>query len=133
MITFREFLNQSLLLVGFDMEYYKQIAGNYADTAILGRQGASMYTVIDGQGNHLGVVGLFYHEGKPFVDVAIDPTQRGKGLLPRFYQLLAKKHGLKKMWAYVNNNNPASIKSHEKIGFIKIGDEYGKSVYYKDF
>lgn len=132
-MRFQQFIAEQLSLAPFDMNYYQQIAGNYADTQIMNRQDAKMYSVVDGQGNNLGAVGLFIHDGKPFTDVAIDPAQRGKGLLSQFYELLARKTRQPRLWAYVDKNNIPSVKSHEKMGFIKVGDEYGKFIYYKDF
>ncbi len=133
MITFNQFFNEQIFLAPFDMAYYQQISNGFADTEILNRERNSMYVVMDEQQNRLGVIGLFYYERKPCADVSIDPSHRGKDLLIKFYQLLAKQHGLKRIWAYINNHNIPSIKAHEKAGFIKSTEEYGKFLYYKDF
>ena len=47
----------------------------------------------------------------------------GRGLVRaalEFVEELSGKHGFSRMWLNVNKNNP-SVKTHEKIGFRKIG------------
>jgi len=116
-----------------DLKYWEEIGNGAADTHVFTREKPSMYIVTDGQENRLGVVGLFYQEGKPWTEIAIDPKYRGHGLLSKFYELLAKKHGLKRLWISPNISNTASVKSHEKAGFVRVGEEYGKVIAYKDF
>ena len=52
--------------------------------------------------------------------IAILPNYQGKGIGKLFYDKLitiAKKHNVKKIVAYINLDNPKSIKMHEKVGF----------------
>jgi len=110
---------------------YKDIAGDHADIMILDREGANMYTIVK-DGIPLGVVGFFVHDGKPFTEVAIDPEFRGKGLMDEFYQLLARKHGFDKLWAFINMNNKASVRAHGKMGFDIVDKQHNKLICSKD-
>lgn len=129
MESFIEYFTESLHLTNFDINYYERISDGHADLMILSRDRAKIYTVIDDNGERLGVVGIFYYDNKPFTDVSIDPKYRGRGLLIEFYRLLAKELNLSQLWAYINNDNIASIKAHEKIGFKKAKKVYNKFVY----
>jgi len=58
-----------------------------------------------------------------FVQIALNEEYRGKGILNQAYKEMANKHGLKKLYASIRYDNPASMRSHLKAGFKELPKE----------
>ena len=102
-------------LTKFNRLFFKTLAGC---KDVLIKDKGFYYTIIC-DGEKTGVVGfvpaLFPKSG--FVQIVVAPSFRGRGLVRIAESLLAKKRGLKILYATVKKRNVASIKSHKKAGF----------------
>lgn len=85
------------------------------------------YSLIAEKGSREIIGFMLAHETLPFKGtlyirhIAILPKYQGKGIGKLFYDKLiaiAKKSNIKKIVAYINLDNPKSIKMHENAGFI---------------
>lgn len=122
-----------------DMDFFRSLEGEDGWIAI-GMENCTnqQYYVVIGKNNEkLGIIGVYDTENeKNITHIVINPEYRskkiGKSLLPEFYSQLLKKTGLKSLIATINPTNPASIKSHENAGFIKVNDpKYDWKLKYK--
>jgi hypothetical protein len=50
----------------------------------------------------------------------LNEEYRGKGITPQAYKEIAKRHGLKKLYASIRHDNPQSMQSHLKAGFKEL-------------
>jgi RimJ/RimL family protein N-acetyltransferase len=79
----------------------------------------------------VGRIGTFLIDGEEYSDIFLEPQHRGKGYVKEAYKLLFAILKLKKISAFINKNNIASIKSHEKIGFKLVKCVDDKLIYEK--
>lgn len=110
--------NNQVQLKNFDKEYLKSIEGN---TEILLKEDG-VYYIIAADGTSAGVIGYIpaKTQGRGFVQIVIEPKFRGKGILKIAEDMLAKKHGLDRLYATIKKINTRSIKAHLKAGFKKL-------------
>ena len=80
----------------------------------------------------VGVIGIFWKDDKPFIDIFIKPEYRRMGYALEAKRLLYSRLQLKEIYAYVNKDNIASIKLQEKSGFRLIGEEDDKFLFILD-
>jgi RimJ/RimL family protein N-acetyltransferase len=121
-------------LVEFDKDYFYFISKDSKEKwKAIGMENCKnqrYYTAISENNVKLGIVGIYDTEDEQNIThIIIDPKFRGKGLLPKFYDLLLQKEELSFLTATVKIDNIPSIKSHEKAGFRKVSN--GK--YEKEF
>jgi RimJ/RimL family protein N-acetyltransferase len=79
-----------------------------------------VYYTVSCDGESAGVVGYIpslAEKNAGFIQIVLDPKFRGKGITLIAEDMLAKKHGLKKLYAKIELSNEASIKAHLKAGF----------------
>lgn len=122
-----------------DLEFFHSLEGEDGWMAIGMKNCMNQryYIVIGENDKKLGIVGVYDTEDeKNITHIVINPEYRskkiGKSLLPNFYNELLKKAGLKSLIATINPDNMASIKSHEKAGFLKVNDpKYDWKLKYK--
>ena len=116
----------------FDEEYFYSISKDGEDEwkaiGIENCQSQKYYTVVSENNVRLGIVGIYNTDNEQNIThIIIDPKFRGKGLLPKFYDLLLQEEKPSFLTATIKVDNISSVKSHEKAGFRKISDdEYEK-------
>ncbi len=100
----------------FDKQYLDSLKGR--ENIRYTEKGTYYIIVCDGE--NAGVVGYIpalAEENAGFIQIVMAPEFRGKGILKIAEDILAKKHGLKKLYAKIELSNEASIKAHLKAGF----------------
>jgi RimJ/RimL family protein N-acetyltransferase len=100
----------------FNKEYLNSLKGQ---DKIYYEENGIFYNIICDREN-IGVVGYIQSRAENnagFVQIVLDPKFRGKGIVQIAEDMLAKKHGLKKLYAKIELSNETSIKAHLKAGF----------------
>jgi RimJ/RimL family protein N-acetyltransferase len=108
-------------LIDFDNDYFKTLKDR--DEIVIADEG-KYYTIL-WDNKKAGVVGFIpskASDGSGFVQIIIAPEFRGKGLVKLAEDFLAKRHNLKQLFATIKKDNIASIKSHQKSGFVLLDD-----------
>lgn len=90
------------------------------------------YYIIVCDGKNAGVVGYvpaLAEKDAGFIQIVLNPKFRGKGITRIAEDALAKKHGLKKLYAKIELSNEESIKAHINAGFkyptdVRLEKEY---------
>jgi len=70
-----------------------------------------------------GIVPSKFSSDVGFVQIVLAPNFRGKGLLNKIYNLLARRHSLKTLYATINIRNTISRKAHLRAGFKLLPEE----------
>ena len=84
---------------------------------------SGVYYTIMKKGEPVGVVGFIpsrFEKNSGFIQIALIPEYRGRGILRKAEILLAEKHGLKRLYATIDKDNIPSITSHLRAGFRSI-------------
>jgi len=102
-----------VILKDYDPEFAKTVHGIKRIT----KQNPGTFHTIYYEGKPAGIIG---YVGDSFGQIALNEKFRGKGILPKAYKELAKKHGLKKIYASIKHDNPESMASHLKAGFKEL-------------
>ncbi len=110
--------NGVISLEKFDKKFYESIREN---KKIVVNENGKFYTIVY-KNKKAGIVGYLpsIKKSEGFVQIILLKKFRGKNLVKMAEEKLVKKHHLKKLYATMNKDNIASIKSHEKIGFKKL-------------
>lgn len=98
----------------FDLDFLASILGH--EEIVIRDDG--VYYVFTADGQKAGVVGFLpFEKDAGFVQVAVSPDFRGKGLVKLAEEELARKHDLKILYATINQDNKNSIRAHINAGF----------------
>jgi RimJ/RimL family protein N-acetyltransferase len=118
---------RDVALEPFDKKFYlRQVPKEDQDMTSLGSPECIKYDIIIDIGEDqfvmaiAGFVGYLPAKKDPqigFIQIFIFPKFRGQGILKMAEDLIAKEHNLKSLWATIDLDNVASIKSHLKAGF----------------
>lgn len=106
----------------FGKEYFETLDGR--KEILLSERG--FYHIILCDNKKVGIAGFMpakFPENSGFVQIIIDPSFRGKGIVKIAEDLLAQKYNLKILYATIKKENIASIRAHQKIGFTMIDDK----------
>jgi len=78
----------------------------------------------------IGIVGFIplKTRGEVLGQILIHPNFRGKQILQTAYDLLSKKHKIKKLFVTILDENISSIKGHLKAGFVKVSSEQDRKL-----
>lgn len=107
-------------LQNFDQAYFESLPRN---ETLYPPDKKSIYHTIIVDGEKAGIVGYVPLAGDPtigFVQILLAEAFRGKGLVQIAEGLLVKKYGIKRLYATVKEENCASLKAHQKIGFTEL-------------
>lgn len=106
-------------LAKFDKNYYDNIEGR--DKILI--TGKGIYYTLLCNDKKVGIIGYIpaaFPERSGFLQIVISPSFRGRGIVEIAEDLLAKKHNLQILYATIEKDNIASIRAHQKIGFVMI-------------
>lgn len=121
----------AIKLIDFDNDYFKTLKDK--DAVVIGD--GKYYTILL-DNKKVGVVGYIpckNPENSGFVQIILAPEFRRKGLVRQAEDFLAKKHNIKLFFATIKKENIASIKSHEKSGFVLLNEYKLNSLREKGF
>lgn len=110
-------MNQ-LSLENFDQAFLETIK-DYKKIHLVASEG-TYYTICL---NHqpVGVIGFKSKEGSEyFLKIGIHQNFRGQGIFPKALALLVAKHHIHRLYSTIALANIASVKTHQKAGFIRI-------------
>ncbi len=116
----------------FNKEYLEILEGH--EKIIIEDNGIYHTILLDSK--KIGIVGYIpakFPENSGFVQIILDPNFRNKGIVEIAENLLAQKYNLKILYATIKKDNLASIKAHEKIGFVMIYDKILNKLRQKGF
>ena len=116
----------AIKLIDFDEDYFKTLKDK--DEIVIGD---GKYHIILVDNKKAGVVGYIHcknPENSGFVQIVLSSEYRGKGLVRQAEDFMAKKHNIKLFYATIKKSNIASIKSHEKAGFVLLNEYKLKSL-----
>ncbi|MFC1700936.1 GNAT family N-acetyltransferase [Patescibacteria group bacterium] len=117
----------------FDKQYYKSLEGH---EKIVPPDKDVIYHTIIVDNQKVGIVGYIpvkFSKNAGFIQILIALEFRGKGLVKRAEDLLAKKYNLKELYATIEKENIASIRAHNKIGFKMLPKKQLESLREKGF
>ncbi len=103
----------------FEKQYLETLDGR--EDILLSKSG--VYHTILCDNKKVGIVGCVsakFSEKSGFVQIIICPEFRGKGIVEIAEDLLVKKYNLQKLYATIKKENIASVRAHQKIGFVII-------------
>lgn len=128
-------MENEIELKKFDKKFYESL---FQKEKIAVKENGKYHTVIFNK-EKAGIVGFLAsmkNKNEGFVQIILDrkfrgksmladavASHRGKSMLARAEEMLAKKYSLKKLYATIEKTNLASIKSHKKAGFKMIDKE----------
>jgi len=119
----------SVLLAPFSKDVYNSIEGK---EHMFLREGEGTYYTIVSDSKKVGVVGFANGKKNPFLTIGIIKKFRGKGILPKAYDALARKHRFRRVFIDVENTNKESIKAHKEFGFKPTTEKVDKKHYKTD-
>ena len=90
------------------------------------REPLSKFYSVRLNGERAGFVGYTEKLGRKWLQVAIKPKFRGRGLAARAENELIRKEGISKAWAAIKYDNKASVNAHLKNGFRFMNREERK-------
>jgi len=79
--------------------------------------------------NKVGIIGLFFNDGKAFFDIFISPEYRRKGYAFESKKLLIKHSGLTDIYSWVDKKNLASINLQYKMGCVLLEETDDKLLF----
>ncbi len=122
-----------MLLGQFNQKYFESLEGH---EKILPPSNRTIYYTIILKGIKIGVVGYFIpffpkHSG--FIQLAIEPKFRGKGLAESATKMLIKKDNLEILFSTLDKSNSSSLKFLLKSGFKFVSKERMNDLRQKGF
>ena len=79
--------------------------------------------------NKIGIVGLYFNDGKAFSDIFIITEHRRKGYALQAKKLLFKQCGLTEIYSWVDKKNLASINLQYKMGYVLVEETDDKFLF----
>jgi RimJ/RimL family protein N-acetyltransferase len=116
----------------FDKEFYESLPEK---EKIEIKENGKYHLILSAEGK-AGIVGfipLRTSDEEGFIQIILLEKFRGKNILKDAEGQLVRKYKLKRLYATVDDDNLASIKSHEKIGFEKLPNEKLEELRNKNF
>ena len=117
-------------LEDFDMKFFNSLADK--DKIMYNSKGVYHTIMVDGEkAGIVGYIALVSEEKGGFVQIILDKKFRGKGIVEKAEDLLVGVYGLEVLYATIEEENIASLKSHLKLGFKVVAGERLKYLWEK--
>jgi len=119
---YENYTYNQITLGKFDEEYWDSLPKD-KDEIFYNPKRGNYYTLLLNKKINTGITGVILnpkYKEFGFFQIYIDKAYRGKGLLKIAAQLIFKKYKLKSLIATIKKYNTASIKAHQKAGFVEV-------------